>query len=100
MESEMRQRHINWITSAKVTKIEKDKMFVDEHNDNGEVIKQHEVPFNYSMMLPAFKGVEAVAGVDGLCNPRGFVMVDDYPGSHWHTENRLHDRVDGNSHCA
>ncbi|OQY54378.1 MAG: NAD(P)/FAD-dependent oxidoreductase [Candidatus Parabeggiatoa sp. nov. 2] len=78
MESEMRQRHINWITSAKVTKIEKDKMFVDEHNDNGEVIKQHEVPFNYSMMLPAFKGVEAVAGVDGLCNPRGFVMVDDY----------------------
>ncbi len=78
MESEMRQRHINWITSAKVTKIEKDKMFVDEHNDNGEVIKQHEVPFNYSMMLPAFKGVEAVAGVEGLCNPRGFVMVDDY----------------------
>jgi sulfide:quinone oxidoreductase len=78
MESEMRHRHINWITSAKVTKIEKDKMFVDEHNNNGEVIKQHEVPFNYSMMLPAFKGVDAVASVEGLCNPRGFVMVDDY----------------------
>ena len=30
------------------------------------------------MMLPAFKGVDAVSNVDGLCNPRGFVMVDDY----------------------
>jgi sulfide:quinone oxidoreductase len=29
------------------------------------------------MMLPAFKGVDAVAGVEGLCNPRGFVLVDD-----------------------
>jgi sulfide:quinone oxidoreductase len=29
-------------------------------------------------MLPAFKGVDAVAEVEGLCNPRGFVMVDDH----------------------
>jgi sulfide:quinone oxidoreductase len=28
------------------------------------------------MLLPAFKGVDAVAAVDGLCNPRGFVIVD------------------------
>jgi len=78
LESEMRHRHIKWITNAKVAKVEDGKMFVDEHNRNGEVIKQHEVPFHYSMMLPAFKGVEAVANVEGLCNPRGFVTVDDY----------------------
>ena len=30
------------------------------------------------MMLPAFKGVDAVANVEGLCNPRGFVIVDEY----------------------
>jgi len=30
------------------------------------------------MMLPAFKGVDAVAAVEGLCNPRGFVIVDEY----------------------
>jgi sulfide:quinone oxidoreductase len=30
------------------------------------------------MMLPAFKGVDAVANVEGLCNPRGFVMVDEF----------------------
>jgi len=28
------------------------------------------------MMLPAFRGVDAVAAVEGLCNPRGFVNVD------------------------
>jgi len=78
LESELRQRHIKWITNAKVDKIEEGKMFVSEHNEAGEVIKQHELPFNYSMMLPAFKGVDAVAAVEGMCNPRGFVMVDEH----------------------
>jgi len=78
MESIMRERHIKWITNAKVTQVEKDKMFVDEHNDYGEVVRQHEVPFHFSMMLPAFKGVNAVANVEGLCNPRGFVIVDEH----------------------
>ncbi|ALG69045.1 NAD(P)/FAD-dependent oxidoreductase [Beggiatoa leptomitoformis] len=81
LESELRERHIKWITNAKVSKIEQGKMFVDEHNDKGEVYKQHELPFNYSMMLPAFKGIDAVAAVEGLCNPRGFVIVDDYQRS-------------------
>jgi len=78
LESELRNHHIKWITNAKTTKVEAGKMFVDEVDASGEVIKQHEVPFDFGMMLPAFKGVEAVAGVEGLCNPRGFVMVDQY----------------------
>ncbi|MCK5718252.1 MAG: NAD(P)/FAD-dependent oxidoreductase [Thiomargarita sp.] len=78
LESEFRSRSIKWITNAKITKVEKGMMFVDEHNDQAEVIKQHEVPFHYSMMLPAFKGIDAVANVENLCNPRGFVTVDDY----------------------
>jgi sulfide:quinone oxidoreductase len=77
LESELRSRHITWITNAKVTRVEAGKMFVDEYNEEGEVKKQHELPFNYSMMLPAFKGVDAVANVEGLCNPRGFVFVDE-----------------------
>ncbi len=81
MESELRNRHIKWITNAKVTRVEDGKMFVAEHNMEGEVIKEHEVPFNYSMMLPAFKGVDAVANVEGLCNPRGFVIVDEHQRS-------------------
>ncbi len=81
LESEFRHRHIKWITNAKVAKVEAGKMFVDEHNDAGEVIKQHELEFNHSMMLPAFKGVEPVANVEGLCNPRGFVIVDEHQRS-------------------
>lgn len=81
MESELRNRHIKWITNAKTTKVEEGKMFVAEHNDKGEVIKEHELEFNFSMMLPAFKGVDPVAAVEGMCNPRGFVIVDDYQRS-------------------
>lgn len=81
MESELRQRHIKWITNAKVARVEAGKMFVAEHNDAGQVIKEHEIGFKYSMLLPAFKGVDAVAQVEGLCNPRGFVIVDEYQRS-------------------
>ena len=77
LESELRSRDIKWVTNAKVSRVEAGKMFVDELNDEGEVKKAHELEFNYSMMLPAFKGVDAVANVEGLCNPRGFVIIDD-----------------------
>ncbi len=79
LESELRHRHIPWICNAKVDRVEDGKMFVTEHNDQGEPIKEHELPFAFSMMLPAFKGVDAVAAVgEDLVNPRGFVKVDEY----------------------
>ena len=78
MESELRSHHIHWITNAKTTRVEEGKLFVDEIGADGETAKQHIVEFDFAMMLPAFKGVDAVAEVEGLCNPRGFVMVDDY----------------------
>jgi len=81
LESELRSHDIKWICNAKTTRVEAGKMFVSECNDKGEAIKEHELPFKYSMMLPAFKGVDAVAAVEGLCNPRGFVIVDDHQRS-------------------
>ncbi len=78
LESDFRNHHINWITNAKVTKVEEGKMFVEQYDDAGHKIKDHELPFKYSMMLPSFKGVDAVGKVEGLCNPRGFVFVDDH----------------------
>jgi sulfide:quinone oxidoreductase len=77
LESEFRNIDVKWITNARVTRVEPGKMFVTEVDANGQTIKEHELPFRLSMMLPAFKGVDAVAGVEGLCNPRGFVIVDD-----------------------
>ena len=81
LESDFRNNDIKWITNAKVTKVEAGKMFVTELDEQGAVKKEHELPFKFSMMLPAFKGVDAVAGVDGLCNPRGFVQVDEHQRS-------------------
>jgi sulfide:quinone oxidoreductase len=78
LESGMRNRHIPWITNAKTTKVEEGKMHVEEYNDYGEVVKNHEVEFDVAMMLPAFFGVDAVKDVPNLCNPRGFVIVDEH----------------------
>lgn len=78
LESELRNRHIKWITNAKVTKVEDGIMYVDELNDEGELKKTHELPFKHSMMLPAFAGVDPVASVEGLVNPKGFVLIDEH----------------------
>jgi len=74
----MRERHIKWITNAKVTKVEPGKMFVEEVNEGGSVKAKHELPFEFSMLLPAFKGVPAVFGIEGLTNPRGFITIDKH----------------------
>ena len=119
MESVMRDRHIKWITNAKTTKIEAGKMHVTEYDDMGKEKRTHELPFKYSMMLPAFKGIDAVFGIEGLTNPRGFILIDPQqrnpkykniyavgvcvaippveqtPVAHRRAEDRIHDRVDG-----
>jgi sulfide:quinone oxidoreductase len=76
LESEMRNRHIKWITNARVTKVEPGVIDVEEIAEDGSVKGVHEVPFKFSMLLPAFRGVEAVRGIDGLTNPRGFILID------------------------
>lgn len=81
LESEMRGHDIKWITNAKTTKVEEGKLFATQLDDQGKELKEHEVPFKMAMMLPAFKGVDAVAAVPKLCNPRGFVIIDEYQRS-------------------
>jgi len=79
LESEFRNNDIKWITNAKVSKVTEGNMFVEEVNDQAETIKTHQLPFKYSMMLPAFKGVDCVANLgDEVVNPRGFIKVDDF----------------------
>lgn len=78
MESIMRNRHINWITNAKVDKVEDGVMHVTEFNEDGTEKKKHALPFKFSMMLPAFRGIDAVFGIEGLTNPRGFITVDKH----------------------
>jgi sulfide:quinone oxidoreductase len=81
MESELRQRHIKWITNAKIANVSAAEMTVIEHDEDGKPKKEHALPFKYGMVIPAFKGVDAVASVPELCNPRGFVLIDTHQRS-------------------
>ncbi len=76
LESAMRERHIKWITNARVTSVDDGMMHVEEVDEGGTTKAKHDLPFVFSMMLPAFRGVEAVKGIEGLVNPRGFVTID------------------------
>jgi sulfide:quinone oxidoreductase len=78
MESELREHHIRWITNARVTAVTEGEVAVEEVGDDGQVKRNHKVPFSFAMMLPAFRGVPALRGVAGLTNPRGFVLIDEF----------------------
>ncbi len=77
LESEFRNRHVHWTTNAKITKVEDGKMYVTEVDEDGNDKKHHEIEFRHSMILPAFRGVDAISGIDGLTNPRDFVLIDE-----------------------
>jgi sulfide:quinone oxidoreductase len=78
MESEFRNRHIGWITNAKVKRVEDGSMVVEECGEDGAPKREHALPFGFAMMLPGFRGVAALRGVEGVVNPRGFVLIDEH----------------------
>ncbi len=78
LESAMRERHIKWVTNARVVSASASEVIAEEVNEDGSVKTRHVLPADFSMILPAFRGVTAVRGIDGLTNPRGFVLIDKY----------------------
>lgn len=78
LESEMRQRHIKWIANAKLLEAKTGGVRIAEHNERGEVVKETELESRFTMFIPAFRGVDAVAAVKDMCNPRGFVLIDEH----------------------
>jgi len=81
LESDLRAKDIKWICNATVNKVEDGLMQVSELNRKGEIDFNHELPFNHSMLIPPFAGIDAVANVKGLCNPKGFVITDEFQRS-------------------
>ncbi len=85
LESECRHRHIKWHTNSKVASVHADKVIVENCDDEGKVVKTVEVASKYTMLLPAFKGVDVVSALakkgEGYVNPRGFVMINEYQQS-------------------
>jgi sulfide:quinone oxidoreductase len=78
LESAFRERHIKWIVNAKTTKVDEGVMHVMEVDEDGKDKRAHDLPFKFAMMLPAFRGIPAVTGIEGLTNPRGLILVDKH----------------------
>lgn len=78
LESALREKDIRWIANARVTRVEQDRMYLMELGGEGAQEKQYALPFKYSMMVPAFRGIDAVFGIEGLVSPRGFVLIDEF----------------------
>ena len=77
LESELRERHIKWYTNTRIDQVEDGLMKITQVNDDGSDKVSHELKFAHSMILPAFTGIDAVMGIEGLANPRGFIVVDE-----------------------
>ena len=83
LESMLRDRDIKWITNAKVDRIAPDAVEVSEIGEDGKVTRQHRLPSQLTMFIPAFRGAACLLGDDakglaGLANSRGFVIIDKY----------------------
>lgn len=78
LESELRSRHIRWITNARIDGVNADSMAVTEVNGDGSDKHRHQLEFRHAMILPAFTGIDAFKDIDGLVNPRGFVVTDEF----------------------
>jgi sulfide:quinone oxidoreductase len=83
LESQLRDRDIKWITNAKVDRIAPDAVEVTELGEDGAVKRQHRLPSQLTMFIPAFRGAACAIGEDGkglagLANPRGFIVIDKY----------------------
>ncbi|TAN56730.1 MAG: NAD(P)/FAD-dependent oxidoreductase [Betaproteobacteria bacterium] len=74
LESALRALGIGWIAGARVERIERGRMHVTEAG-SGRI---HALPFRYSVMMPPFRGIEAVAGIEGLTDARGFILIDEF----------------------
>ena len=78
LESEMRNRHIKWITNARVASVEPGTIHIEEVDEDAKPKKTHDLDFGWCMLMPPFRGIKALMGLDGLVNPRGFVLVDEH----------------------
>lgn len=74
LEAALRALGIGWIADARVERIERGRMHVTEAGSG----RTRALPFRYSVMMPPFRGIEAVAGIEGLTDARGFILIDEF----------------------
>jgi sulfide:quinone oxidoreductase len=67
MEDEFAEHSITPICNTSIKEVQPRKIVLQDGQ---------ELPFRYSMFIPPFAGVDAVASTANLCNPKGFVNID------------------------
>jgi sulfide:quinone oxidoreductase len=69
MEDEFAEHSITAISNASIKDVQPGKLLLQDGQ---------ELPFRYSMFIPPFAGVDAIASTTNLCNPKGFVNIDAF----------------------
>ncbi|MDH5510436.1 MAG: FAD-dependent oxidoreductase [Nitrospinota bacterium] len=69
LEDEFADRDIEWRVNSKLAHVTPEEVEMDD----GVKYKN-----DFSLIVPAFFGSHAYMGIDGLSNPRGFILADDY----------------------
>ncbi len=69
LEDEFADRGIEHRVNAKIASVTKEQVELE----GGEKFRN-----DFSIVIPAFYGNHAYMGVEGLANPRGFILTDDY----------------------
>ncbi|RMF16898.1 MAG: NAD(P)/FAD-dependent oxidoreductase [Alphaproteobacteria bacterium] len=76
IEAAFRERDIKWVINAKVERFRTNGLDVVEVDEDGAEKKRRQLESRFTMMLPAFRGIAPLQNIDGLVNPRGFVLTD------------------------
>lgn len=69
LEDEFADRAIEWRVNAKIVSVSESHVELEDGTKYAN---------DFSLIIPPFYGSHACIGVDGLANPRGFVITDDY----------------------
>lgn len=69
LESELRMRDISWICNARTIAAQDGRMTVEELDEDGNIKRTHTLPYQHAMMLPAFKGIAPLQGIEGRGQP-------------------------------
>lgn len=76
LEKELREHDIEWICNAQVERVTPHHVELTELDAEGHEKQQYRLRSDFTMLLPAFSGIDALQGIDGLVDEHGFVKVD------------------------
>ncbi|MFP5207764.1 MAG: NAD(P)/FAD-dependent oxidoreductase [Acidobacteriota bacterium] len=67
VQDEFAERSIDTVINAQIVEAQPDRIVLHDGS---------EYPYDFSLVIPAFRGAAFVRSVDGLANPKGFVTVN------------------------